>query len=90
MRKSRRPRTVLGGRQKSLYIVQCLPSRTTSWERPERKSPIHDRVLLLTPEWWSFRRRWWGTLSKAFENNPLRVNNSDVYNPLKAITVLLY
>ena len=23
-------------------------------------------------------------------NNPLRVNNSDVYNPLKAITVLLY
>jgi hypothetical protein len=23
-------------------------------------------------------------------NNPLRVNNSDVYNPLKTITVLLY
>jgi hypothetical protein len=23
-------------------------------------------------------------------NNPLRVDNSDVYNPLKAITVLLY
>jgi hypothetical protein len=23
-------------------------------------------------------------------NNPLRVNNSDAYNPLKAITVLLY
>ena len=23
-------------------------------------------------------------------NNPLTVNNSDVYNPLKAITVLLY
>jgi hypothetical protein len=23
-------------------------------------------------------------------NNPLRVNNSDVYNPLKAITFLLY
>jgi hypothetical protein len=23
-------------------------------------------------------------------NNPLRVNNSDVYNPLKATTVLLY
>jgi hypothetical protein len=46
---------------------------------------------MTSPEWWSFRRRrWWGTLSKAFENNPLRVNNSDVYNPLKAITVLLY
>jgi hypothetical protein len=24
------------------------------------------------------------------KNNPLRVNNYDVYNPLKAITVLLY
>jgi hypothetical protein len=23
-------------------------------------------------------------------NNPSRVNNSDVYNPLKTITVLLY
>ena len=23
-------------------------------------------------------------------NNPLRVNDSDVYNPLKAVTVLLY
>ena len=42
----------------------------TSWERPERKSAIHDRVLLLTPEWWSFRRRRrWGTLSKAFEKS---------------------
>jgi hypothetical protein len=29
-------------------------------------------------------------LKSKFRENPLRVNNSDVYNPLKAITVLLY
>jgi hypothetical protein len=35
---------------------------------PVRKSAIHDSVLLLTPELWSFRRwRRGGTLSKAFE-----------------------
>jgi hypothetical protein len=31
-----------------------------------------------------------GVVFKPEGNNPLRINNSDVYNPLKAITVLLY
>ena len=62
--------SALGTPEVTLHCAECLPSRTTSWERPERKSAIHDRVLLLTPEWWSFRRRRrWGTLSKAFEKS---------------------
>jgi hypothetical protein len=31
-----------------------------------------------------------GVVFKPEGNNPLRINNSDVYNPLKEITVLLY
>jgi hypothetical protein len=75
----------LGTSEVTLHCAECLPSRTTSWERPERKSAIHDRVLLLTPEWWSFRRRHrWGTLSKAFGDRGQPAN----YRPISLTSIL--